>query len=66
MYRKIKIWLLIAFTVVAGLITFAMLIGYVNQVSPTFEFLEKRCISGFVWDSKEGYTGETCQMGFKG
>lgn len=27
---------------------------------------EKQCISGFVWDSVKGYTGETCQMGFKG
>jgi hypothetical protein len=29
-------------------------------------FAEKQCIGGFVWDNEKGYTGETCQLGFKG
>lgn len=27
---------------------------------------EKSCISGFVWDSEKGYTGEKCYVGDKG
>lgn len=32
----------------------------------TLAFAEKQCVGGFVWDIKEGYTGEVCQLGFKG